>query len=108
MKSKALLYIGLIIGVLSSLYWERLNIDSIYYIGRALFIFCLASYLFFNDKKSPIKFAIFCVTLNDLLDESKIAGLTPYVLGFHEIIIGFLIFTYLIYAEIRNNNRGSL
>jgi hypothetical protein len=68
--------------------------SKIFYIGNALFIFLLALYIRQATKKSFLTFFLFCVTLNNLLDEllfdpQKI-GLNEYLATVIIIIVYFI------------------
>ena len=99
-SKKLILYIGLIIGIATYLFWEDLkNLGfKVFYIGNAIFIFSLCLYLFLTDTKSFIKYIIFCLSLNNLCDE---LFFDPTKMGINEI---FIALTVLIFAIIRNKN----
>ena len=65
---KFLLYIATNVSLVTYLFWEQLPKGS-FYIGNALFIFLLCTYLFVADSKSFIKFVLFGFALNNLIDE---------------------------------------
>ena len=99
-SKKLILYIGLIIGIATYLFWEDLK-DlgfKVFYIGNAIFIFSLCLYLFLTDTKSFIKYILFCLSLNNLCDE---LFFDPTKMGINEI---FIALTVLIFAIIRNKN----
>lgn len=56
--NKLIMYIALILSIVTYLLWELLPKGS-FYIGNALVILMLCTYLFFNDKKSFVKFCFF-------------------------------------------------
>jgi hypothetical protein len=99
-SKKLILYIGLIIGIATYLFWEDLkNLGfKVFYIGNAIFIFSLCLYLFLTDTKSFIKYILFCLSLNNLCDE---LFFDPTKMGINEI---FIALTVLIFAIIRNKN----
>lgn len=99
-SKKLILYIGLIIGIATYLFWENLkNLGfKVFYIGNAIFIFSLCLYLFLTDTKSFIKYILFCLSLNNLCDE---LFFDPTKMGINEI---FIALTVLIFAIIRNKN----
>jgi hypothetical protein len=99
-SKKLILYIGLIIGIATYLFWEDLkNLGfKVFYIGNAIFIFSLCLYLFLTDTKSFIKYILFCLSLNNLCDE---LFFDPTKMGMNEI---FIALTVLIFAIIRNKN----
>jgi len=65
---KKILYIATVISLATYLFWDQLPKGS-FYIGNALFIFLLCTYIFLNDKKNFIGFFLFCISLNNLIDE---------------------------------------
>lgn len=68
MKIKALLYIGILISIITYLFWELIPIKGFFYIGNALFIFIICLFIFINYK-SAAAFLLFGFSLNNLLDE---------------------------------------
>ena len=67
---------------------------KIYFIGNALFIFLLALYIKQATKKSFLTFFLFCVTLNNLLDELLF---DPQKIGYNEYIAtAIIIVVYLL------------
>ena len=66
--NKLILYIALVLSVVTYLLWELLPKGS-FYIGNSLVIFLLCTYLFFNDKKSFVKFCFFQLSLSNLIQE---------------------------------------
>ena len=66
--NKLLLYIALIISILTYLLWELFP-KGYFYIGNALFIFLLCTYLYKKDKRSFVKFCIFNLSLSNLIQE---------------------------------------
>ena len=97
---KSILYIGGIIGVATYLFWKELKSlgISIFYVGNAAFIFSLCLYLFLKDTKSFIKYVLFCLSLNNLLDELIFDNTQ---MGVNEL---FILLAVLIFAIIRNKN----
>jgi len=92
MNKKWILYIGLIIGVATYLFWQYLP-KGYFYKGNALFVLSICTYLFVTDTKSFIKYVLFCLSINNLIDE---LFLDPTKLNWSEIltclaIIGFAI-----------------
>lgn len=79
---KSILYISLPICFLYGFFWRELPKGS-YYVLNALFINCLCIYIFWNDKKSFIKFYILSLSLNNLCDElifdNTTIGLNEYI-----------------------------
>lgn len=89
--NKKLLIITLIIGILTYTFWSFVKDPlgtKIYFVGNALFIFLLALYIRQVTKKSFITFFLFCVTLNNLLDEILF---DPQKIGLNEYIATALI-----------------
>ena len=84
---KAILYIALLIGCFTYMFWSNLPKGS-FYIGNALFIFLLSTYLWFHEKKSFIVFIIFALSLSNLLDELYF---NPRVLGLNELALLFIL-----------------
>jgi hypothetical protein len=69
---KSILYIATKIILIIYLFWEPIESYlgfQIFEVIQALFIFLLCVYLFFTDKTSFIKFVLFCISLNNLIDE---------------------------------------
>jgi len=97
---KIILYTGLIIGIGTYLFWNDLR-DlgfKVFYPGNALFIFSLCLYLFLTETKSFIKYVLFCLSLNNLLDE---LFFDPTKMGISEV---FIFLTVLIFAILRSKN----
>ena len=66
------LKLAVFVGVFTYSTWEiilKLYKIPIYYIGNALFIFLLALYIKQVSKPSFLTFFLFCLALNNLLDE---------------------------------------
>ncbi len=80
---KYLLYIATPVSLITYLFWEQLPKGS-FYIGNALFIFLLCSYIFVNHKQSFIKFVLFGLSLNNLIDE---LFFNPTELGYNELAL---------------------
>jgi len=80
---KYYLHIATLISVVTYLFWNFLPIGS-FYIGNALFISMLCMYIFALDKQSFIKFVLFSLSLNNLLDELLFDNTK---LGYNELII---------------------
>ena len=97
---KVILYIGLVIGIATYLFWHDLRElgIKIFYPGNALFIFSLCLYLFLTETKSFIKYVLFCLSLNNLCDE---LFFDPTTTGINEIVVAL---TVLMFAIIRNKN----
>ena len=67
-----ILKLAVFVGVFTYSTWEiiyKLYKIPIYYIGNALTIFLLALYIKQVSKPSFLTFFLFCITLNNLLDE---------------------------------------
>lgn len=92
-----ILYLSIFICVISYNFWKPIleYFDfEIFYIGIALSHFLLALYIKQISKPSFITFFLFCVTLNNLLDEllfdpQKI-GINEYIASAIIIVIYFL------------------
>jgi hypothetical protein len=65
---KWILYIGLILSIVTYLCWELIG-DWFFFLGNAITILILCTYLFYNDKKSFIKFCFFQLSLSNLIQE---------------------------------------
>lgn len=63
-----MLYIALFISILTYMFWELFP-KGYFYIGNALFILMLCTYIFYKDKKSFVKFCLFELSLSNLLQE---------------------------------------
>jgi hypothetical protein len=70
-KEDKTLWMATFVGMATYLFWKPLYDLGIgvYYIGNALFIFLLALYIKQVSKPSFLTFFLFCITLNNLLDE---------------------------------------
>jgi len=99
---KYLLYIATPVSLITYLFWEHLPKGS-FYSGNALFIFLLCTYIFVNNKQSFIKFVLFGLSLNNLLDE---LFFNPTELGYNEI--AFAISIPLIWFYKTTNNAGKI
>lgn len=66
--NKIILYIALILSIVTYLFWELFP-KGFFYIGNAITIFLLCTYLFYNDKKSFVKFCFFQLSLSNLIQE---------------------------------------
>ncbi len=96
---KAVLYLALLIGILTYMFWEHLPKGS-FYIGNALFIFLISLYLFYHERKSFIIFFIFGLSLNNLLDELYFDNT---ILGYNEILL-ILILPIIWFFKFRKND----
>ena len=65
---KSILYIGLILSIVTYLFWEFFG-DYVFFLGNAITILILCTYLFYNDKKSFVKFCFFQLSLSNLIQE---------------------------------------
>ena len=81
--NKLIMYIALILSIVTYLLWEFLPKGS-FYIGNALVISMLCTYLFYNDKKSFVKFCFFQLSLSNLIQEICNANTT---LKFSELLL---------------------
>ena len=81
--NKVILYIALIISILTYFFWEAMFTNA-FYIGNALFISMLCTFLYYNDKKSFIKFCLFNLSLSNLLQELFNKNIT---LGYPELLL---------------------
>ena len=98
---KIILYIATLIIVVTYLFWEQIENYlgfHIFEINTAIFITLLCVYLFFNDKKSLIKFVLLSLSLNNLFDE---LFFSPRLLEVNELITGLGI---IIFAIIKSKN----
>ena len=93
--NKLILYIALVISILTYFFWEVM-FKNAFYIGNALFILMLCTYLYQQDKKSFIKFCLFNLSLTNFLQEIFNKNIT---LGYAELLL--IIFVPLIWY-IRN------
>lgn len=64
-----ILYIASILSILTYSLWNYIPIDYFFYYGNSIFICLLCIYIFFTDKQSNIKFILFALSVNNLLDE---------------------------------------
>lgn len=69
------------------MFWSFLP-KGTFYIGNALFIFLLSTYIFSNDKTSFIKFIIFGLCFSNLVDELYF---DPTKIGLNEIVLLFIL-----------------
>jgi len=65
---KKILYIGLILSIITYLFWGYFG-DYVFFLGNAITILLLCTYLFYNDKKSFVKFCFFQLSLSNLIQE---------------------------------------
>lgn len=84
---KYLLHIATPVSVITYLFWEHLPKGG-FYVGNALFIFLLCTYIFTKDRQSFIKFVLFCLSLNNLLDE---LFFNPTELGINEVFFALIV-----------------
>ena len=95
-KNNIILKITICVGIITYTFWSffyDLGIQIFYY-GNSLFIFLLALYIKQATKKSFITFFLFCVTLNNLLDELLF---DPQKIGYNEYIAtAIIIVVYLL------------
>jgi hypothetical protein len=70
-KETNILRLAIVVGIVTYSFWDLIsNLGyDIYYIGNALFIFLLALYIKQVSKPSFLTFFLFCLALNNLLDE---------------------------------------
>jgi hypothetical protein len=70
-KETNILRLAIVVSIVTYLFWDLIsNLGyDIYYIGNALFIFLLALYIKQVSKPSFLTFFLFCLALNNLLDE---------------------------------------
>ena len=103
--NKIILYIGLVIGILTYLFWEYLKNAgfSIFYIGNALFIFSLALYIFLKDRKSFIAYVILGLSVNNLLDE---IWFNPIKFNWSEVFVGVLIILLALFKNYKNGRKN--
>lgn len=97
---KYILYIATIVSLATYLFWSYLPKGS-FYIGNGFFIFLLCVYLFFTDKTSSIKFILFSLSLNNLLDELFFDN-TKF--GINEVLIGIAIIMFAL-IKYRNDRK---
>lgn len=103
---KSILYIATIFITIVFLFWQEIEDYLGFYIfeqSQAFFIFLLCVYMFFTDKKSSIKFLLFCLSLNNLFDELFFDNTK---LGINELLtaVGILI---ILVIRIRNDRKKS-
>ena len=89
---KIILYIATLISLVTYLFWSDLP-KGAFYVGNAIFIMLLCMYLFFEDKKSSIKFFLLVISMNNLFDE---LWFDNTVLGINEIILGVTALGFII------------
>ena len=102
---KIILYIATILIVLLYLFWEQIENFLGFYIfeiGNSLFITLLCTYLFLTDKKSFIKFILFSLSLNNLIDELTLKTDKIYL---SEILTGVAILLFAIYKYHNDRKR---
>ncbi len=80
---KAYLYIALFLGIFTYMFWQFMP-KGTFYVGNALFIFLLASYIFSLNNRSFIKFLIFGLSFGNLMDELYF---DPTKLGANELAL---------------------
>ena len=92
----------LIISIITYMFWGFLPQGS-FYIGNALFISLLCTYLYFRNMSSNIKFILFSLSLNNLFDELFFDNTK---LGINELLtaVGILI---ILVIRIRNDRKKS-
>jgi len=95
---KYLLHIATILSILTYSFWIYFPKES-FYVGNGLFIFLLCLYIFLQNRKSFIKFVLFCLSINNLLDE---LFFNPTELGVNEL--AFAISIPLIWLYKSNSN----
>ena len=98
---KLILYIATIISILTYSFWSYLPKGSFYY-GNSFFIFLLCTYLFLTDNKSFIKFILFSLSLNNLIDELTLKTDKLYL---SEILTGVAILLFAIYKYYNDRER---
>lgn len=98
-KMKSILYIASFVSVFTYTFWNYFPKGS-FYLGNALFIYMLCMYLFLVDRNSKIKFVLFSLSLNNLLDE---LFFNSTKLGLNELLTASFIFIILIFKK--NNDR---
>ena len=89
-KETNILKLAIAVGIVTYSFWDLIsNLGyDIYYIGNALFIFLLALYIKQVSKPSFLTFFLFCLALNNLLDELLFDN-TKF--GINEIIASVLL-----------------
>jgi hypothetical protein len=96
-KNNTILKIAIIESILTYTIWPLFDdplASKIFYVGNSLFIFLLALYIKQATKKSFLTFFLFCVTLNNLLDELLF---DPQKIGYNEYIAtAIIIVVYLL------------
>jgi hypothetical protein len=96
-KNNVILKLAVFTAILVYTFWGFFDepiASKIFYIGNALFIFLLALYIKQATKKSFLTFFLFCVTLNNLLDELLF---DPQKIGYNEYIAtAIIIVVYLL------------
>lgn len=97
-----ILSLAIVISLITYTFWSQISDFGydIYYIGNALFIFLLALYIRQVSKPSFITFFLFCLAINNLLDELLFDN-TKF--GGNEIIATILL--PLVYYLRKNNNK---
>lgn len=86
-KMKWVLYLATLISIITYSFWQQikqLTDFSIFYIGNALFISLICFYMYYNDKKSFIKFFIFELSVANLIKE---LFLDPSILTLGEALL---------------------
>lgn len=65
-----ILYIATIISIVTYSFWELMPKGYFFY-GNAIFILLICAVLFMQNKKSFICFFLFCISLNNIIDEVR-------------------------------------
>lgn len=84
---KWVLYLALAISIITYSFWtqiKELTGIGIFYIGNSLFISMICFYLFYQDRKSFIKFFIFELSIANLIKE---LFLDPTILTLEESLL---------------------
>ena len=68
--NKYILYIATIISILTYSFWELMP-NGYFFYGNAIFILLICTVLFLQNKKSFICFFLFCISLNNIIDEVR-------------------------------------
>lgn len=95
---KYILHIATIISIITYLFWVQLPKGS-FYVGNGIFIFLLCVYIFLQERNNFIKFILFSLSLNNLLDE---LFFNPTQIGVNEISL-LLIVPLIWYLKSRKN-----
>jgi len=97
---KYFLHIATALSIITYLFWSYFPKGSFYY-GNALFIFMLCVYLYVKDNQSFIKFVLFCLSLNNLLDELFFDNTK---LGYNELVL-LVIIPAIWFINLKRNAR---